>query len=58
MLPVVASANHSAAEDVDWHSAAGSGCAGGTSHDSTDWVVPKTSAGSLAEGWCVDKYYF
>ena len=52
------SADHSAAEDVDCHSAAGSGCARGTDHDSTDWVVPKTSAGSLAMDWCADGYYF
>ena len=45
------SADHSAAGDVDYNSAAGSGCAEGTDHDSTDWVVPGTSAGSLAEGW-------
>ena len=43
------SADHYAAEDVDCHSAAGSGCAEGTNHDSTDWVVPDTFAGSLAE---------
>ena len=42
MFPVVVSAGHSAAEDVDWHSAVdivdtvGSGCAEGTDHDSTD----------------------
>ena len=52
------SADHSAAEDIDWLSAAGSGCAGGTDHDSTNWVVPGTSAGNLAEGWCVDECYF
>ena len=52
------SADHSAAKDVDWHSAAGSGCAGGTGHDSTDWVVPETSTGSLAKDWCVDESYF
>ena len=49
------SAGHSTAGDVDSHSAAGmvviagSGCAEGTDHDSTDWVVPITSAGNLAE---------
>ena len=56
MFPIVVSADHSAAEDVDCHSAAGSSCAEGTDRDSTDWVVPRTSAGSLAEGWCVDEY--
>ena len=58
MLPVVVSTDHSTTEDVDWHSAAGLGCAGGTCHDSTNWVVPETSARSLAAGWCVDEYYF
>ena len=58
MFPVMVSANHSVAEDVDYQSAAGLGCAEGTDHDSTDWVVPKTSAGSLAEDWYVDEYYF
>ena len=58
MFLVVVSVDHSTAEDVDYQSAAGSGCAEGTDHDSTDWVVPGTSAGSLAEGWYVDKYYF
>ena len=58
MFPVMVSADHSAAEDVDWYSAAGSGCAGGIGHDSTDWVVPKTSAGSLVEDLNVDEYYF
>ena len=58
------SAGHSTAGDVDSHSAAGmvviagSGCAEGTDHDSTDWVVPRTSTGSLAEDWCMDEYYF
>ena len=58
------SASHSAAGGVDCHSAVdtvdvvGSGCAEGTDHDSTDWVVPGTSAGSLVEGWCADKYCF
>ena len=51
------SADHSAAEDVDYQFAAGSGCVEDTDHDSTDWVVPRTSAGSLAEGWCADEYY-
>ena len=57
------STDHSAAEDVDCHSAAGmvdvagSGCAEGTGHDSPDWVVLGTSIGSLAEGWCMDEYY-
>ena len=64
MFPVVVSAGRSAARDVDCHSAAGivdaagSGCAEGTDHDSTNWVVPGTSAGSLAEEWCMDKYCF
>ena len=56
MFPIMVSADHSAAEDVDCHFVAGSGCAEGTDHDSTDWVVPGTSVGSLAEGWCVDEY--
>ena len=57
------SADHSAAGDVDCHSAAdtmnaaGSGCAEGTDHDSTDWVVLGTSTRSLAKSWCVDEYY-
>ena len=58
MFPVVVSVDHSAAEDVDWHSAAGSGGAEDTDHDSTDWVVPETSTESLAEDWYVDEYYF
>ena len=58
MFPVVVSTGHSAAKGVDCHSTAGSGCAEGTDHDSTDWVVPRTSIGNLAEGWCVDEYYF
>ena len=64
VFPVVVSTGHSAAGDVDCHSAAStmdatdSGCAEGTDHDSTDWVDPGTSAGSLAEGWCVDEYCF
>ena len=58
MFPIVLSADHSATEDIDYQSAAGSGCAEGTDHDSTDWVVPGTSAGSHAEGWCADEYYF
>ena len=58
------SASHSAAGDVDCHSAAStvdtasSGCADDTDHDSTDWVVPRTSAGSLAKDWYMDEYYF
>ena len=58
------SADHSAVGDIDCHSAADtvgfadSGCAKGTDHDSPDWVVPGTSAGNLAEDWCVDEYYF
>ena len=58
------SADHSTARDVDYHSAAGtvdvasSGCAEDTDHDSTDWVVPGTSIGSLAKGWCTDRYCF
>ena len=64
MFPVVVSAGHSAAEDVDWHSAVdivdtvGSGCAEGTDHDSTDWVVHGTSTRNLAKGWCADEYCF
>ena len=52
------SVDHSAAEDVDWHSAAGSGCAEGTNHDSTDYWVPETSVGNLAEDWYAYRYYF
>ena len=57
------SAGHSTAKDVDCHSAtgtvdaAGTDYAEGTDHDSTDWVVPSTSARSLAEDWCADEYY-
>ena len=56
MFPVVVTAGHSTARDVDCHStagmvdAAGLGCTEGTDHDFTAWVVPGTSAGSLAEG--------
>jgi len=58
------STDHSAVGDVDFHSTAdmvdaiGSGCAEDTDHDSPDWVVLGTSAGSLVEGWCIDEYYF
>ena len=55
MFPGVVSAGHSAVGMVD---VAGSGCAEDTGHDSTDWVVPGTSTGSLAEGWCTDEYCF
>ena len=64
MFPVVVSAGHSAAGDIDFHSAAdtmdaaSSGCAEDTNHDSTDCVVPGTSTGSLAEGWCMDECCF
>jgi len=64
VFPIIVSTDHSAIWDIDCHSAAGttdiarSSCAGGTDHDSPDWVVPGTSAGSLAEDWCVDGYYF
>ena len=64
MFPVVVSTSHSAAGDIGCHSAAdtvgvaGSGCAKGSDHDSPDWVVLDTSAGSLAEGWCADEYCF
>ena len=64
MLPIVVSAGHSAAWDIDFHSAtdtvdaAGLCCAEDTDHDSTDWVVPSTFARSLAEGWCADEYCF
>ena len=63
MFPIVVFVGHSTARDVDFHSAADtvgfadSGCAKGTDHDSPDWVVPGISAGSLAEGWCMDEYY-
>ena len=58
------SASHSTAGGVDCHSAAGMvdaaglGYTKGTDHDSTNWVVLGTSAGNLAEGWCVDEYCF
>ena len=63
MFPIVVFVGHSTARDVDFHSAAdtvdaaGLGCAEGTDHDSTDWVVPGTSARSLAVDWCTDEYY-
>ena len=63
LFPIVVSAGHFAAGDVDFHyvvgtvDAAGSGYAEGTDHDSTDWVVPGTSAKSLAKDWCMDEYY-
>ena len=50
-------ANHSAAGDVDCQPAAGSGCAEGTDHDSTNRVVPETSVGSLAKDWYANVYY-
>ena len=58
------SVDHSAAGDVDCHSAAdtlgtaGLGCAEGTDHDFPDWVVLGTSAGSFAEDWCTDECCF
>ena len=52
------SADHSAAGGVDCHSAVGTVDAEGIDHNSTDWVVPGNSAGSLAEGWCADEYCF
>ena len=64
VFPVMVSAGHSVAGGVGCHSAAGMvdaaslGCAEGTDHDSTDWVVPGTSVGSLTEGWCADEYCF
>ena len=58
MFPVVVSADHSAAEDIGYHSATSSSCARGTDHDSTDWGVLGTSAGSLAEDWHTDEYCF
>ena len=58
MFPVVVSADHSTAGNVDCHFGAGSDCAKGTDHDSTDWVVPRTSARSLVEDWYANKYYF
>ena len=64
MLPIMVSTIHSAPRNVDCHSTAGTvdvaslGCANGTDHDSTDWVVPGTFAGSLAEDWCMDEYCF
>ena len=56
MFPVVVFAGHSATRGVDCHSEAGLGCAEGTDHDSTDWVVHGTSAGSLVEDWYADEY--
>ena len=58
MFPVVVSVDQSAAGDIGFHSAAGLGCAKGTDHDSTDWMVPSTSAKNLAEGWGADEYCF
>ena len=61
---MVVSAGNSATGDVDCHSTAGtmdaasSDCAEDTDHDSPDWVVVGTSAGSLAEDWYVDGYCF
>ena len=49
---------HSATRDIDFHPATGSCCVEGTDHDSTDWMVLGTSAENLAEGWCMDEYYF
>ena len=57
-FPIVVSADHSAAGDIDYQSTAGSGCTKGTDHDSTDWVVLGTSVGNLAKGWCAYEYYF
>ena len=50
MFPVMVSADHSTAGDIDCHSAASLGCAEGPDHYSTNWVVPGTYAGSLADG--------
>ena len=64
MFPVVVSAGHSAAEDVDCHSTAGMAdvagldYAEGTDHDSTDWMVPGTPTRSLAGDWYADEYCF
>ena len=58
MFPVVVSAGHFAAGDVGCHSAVGMVDVAGSSYDSIDEVVPGTSVGSLAEGWCADRYYF
>ena len=64
MFPIVVSAGHSTAEDVDCHSTAGTVDAVGTNyakgidHDSTNWMAPGTSIGILAEGWCVDECCF
>jgi hypothetical protein len=55
VLPGVVFAGHLV---VDSAGAAGTDYAEGTDHDSTDWMTPGTSVGSLAEGWCVDEYYF
>ena len=57
MFPIMVSANHSAAEDVDCHSAVGSDCTEDTDHNSTNWVDPSTSTRSLVEGGCADEYY-
>ena len=52
------SADHFAARDVDYHSTTGMVNVAGSNCDSIDWVVPGTSAESLAEGWCMDEYCF
>ena len=56
MFPVVVSADHPTTGDIDYQPAAGLGCAEGTNHASTDWVVPRTSIGSLDEDWYADEY--
>ena len=57
MFPVMVSAGHSTAGDVDCHSAAGTVDIAGSDYDSIDYVVPGTSVRSLAEDWCADGYY-
>ena len=62
MFPVMVSAGHSTAGGIVCHfaastvGAADSGCAEGTNHDSTDWVVPDTPIGSFAKDLCMDEY--
>ena len=51
------SADHSAAGDVDCHSAAGTVDAAGSGCDSTDLVALGASVGSFAIDWCIDVYY-
>ena len=58
MFPVMVSAGHSTAGDVDCHSAAGMVDVASSGCNLIDWVVPGTSAGNLAEDWYTDEYCF